>query len=77
MSLVAQMLHYQREDTVQRIFPLVSKKQSGLKQDFPSFQRDHELYRVLVDYINDFRPRLAKDDSGDYLLLVSGFKLSP
>ena len=58
---------------MQRIFTLVSKRQSGLKQDSPSFQRDHELYKVLVN----FRPRLAKDDSGDYLLLVSGCKLSP
>ena len=37
MSLVAQMLHYQREDTVQRIFMLVSKEQSGLQQGSPSF----------------------------------------
>ena len=62
---------------MQRIFMLVSKRQSGLKQDSPSFQCDHELYKVLVNYINDFRPLLAKDDSGDYLLLVSGFKLPP
>lgn len=39
------------------------------------FSHDHELYKVLVNYINDFRPRLAKEDSGDYLLLVTWFKL--
>ena len=44
-----------------------TKNSSG--RDELTLQRDHELCKVLVNYINDFRPRLAKDDSGDYLLL--------
>ena len=72
-SLEAQHLKEQnllvmRDNSVVLCFNDYKTKNSSGRDEL-TLQRDHKLCKVLVNYINDFRPHLAKDDSGDYLLL--------
>lgn len=63
-----QNLLVMREDSIVLHFNDYKTK-SSCGRDELTLQPGHELYKVLANYIKEFRPRLTKEESGNFLLL--------